>query len=103
MKKSTLILLLLLQAFAPLAQPLDRSIKPQPGPAPAVSLGTTDTFTLPNGMRVFVVENHKLPTIECNIEFDVKPALEGDMAGYREMMSELLVSGTTTRSKDKLN
>ena len=52
---------------------------------------------------MFVVENHKLPIIACNIELDIKPELEGDMAGYRDMMSELLVSGTKNRSKDQLN
>ncbi len=82
---------------------LDRSIKPKPGPAPEIKLGKTESFTLPNGMKVFVVENHKLPTIECNIELDIKPELEGSMAGYRDMMSELLLDGTSTRSKDKLN
>lgn len=82
---------------------LDRSIKPKPGPAPEIKLGKTESFTLANGMKVFVVENHKLPTISCNIELDIKPELEGDMAGYRDMMSELLLSGTATRSKDKLN
>ena len=82
---------------------LDRSIKPKPGPAPEIKLGKTESFTLANGMKVFVVENHKLPTISCNIELDIKPELEGDMAGYRDMMSELLLSGTVTRPKDKLN
>src|SRR6202012_5225396 len=43
------------------------------------------------------------PIIACNIELDVKPELEGDMAGYRDMMSELLLTGTKSRSKDKLN
>jgi len=103
MKKITLSILTIMLAGASWAQTLDRSIKPKPGPAPEIKLGKTESFTLPNGMQVFVVENHKLPTIECNIELDIKPALEGDMAGYRDMMSELLLSGTTTRSKDKLN
>lgn len=85
------------------AQPVNRSIKPKPGPAPEIKLGQTESFTLPNGMKVFVVENHKLPTISCTVELDIRPELEGDMAGYRDMMSELLLSGTTTRSKDKLN
>ena len=103
MKKITLSILALALVASAWAQTLDRSVKPKPGPAPEIKLGKTESFTLPNGMQVFVVENHKLPTIECNIEFDIKPELQGDMAGYREMMSELLLSGTTTRSKDKLN
>lgn len=103
MKKITLSILTVALTTAVWAHPLDRSIKPKPGPAPEVKLGKAEQFTLPNGLRVFIVENHKLPTIACSIELDVKPALEGDMAGYRDMMDELLLSGTTTRSKDKLN
>jgi zinc protease len=103
MKKITLFILAITLTAAAWAQQLDRSIKPKPGPAPEIKLGKTESFTLPNGLRVFVVENHKLPTISCDIELDIKPELQGDMAGYRDMMPELLVSGTTTRSKDKLN
>src|SRR6185312_17231200 len=85
------------------AQPLDRSVRPKAGPAPEIKLGKTETFTLPNGLRVFVVENHKLPIISCDIQLDIKPALAGNEAGYKDMLSELLTSGTKTRSKDQLN
>ncbi len=103
MKKITLSILALAMVSASYAQPVNRSIKPKPGPAPEITLGKTESFTLANGMRVFVVENHKLPTINCSIQLDVKPELEGDMAGFADMMSELLMTGTTSRSKDKLN
>lgn len=85
------------------AQTLDRSARPKPGPAPEIKLGKTESFTLANGLKVFVVENHKLPTIAASIQLDIRPELEGDMTGYRDMMSELLVSGTKTRSNDQLN
>ena len=103
MKKITLSICTLALATSAFAQPLNRSIRPVAGPAPEIKLGRSESFTLPNGLQVFVVENHKLPTIACDIELAIKPELEGDMAGYRDMMSELLLSGTTTRSKDKLN
>ena len=110
MKKITLSILTIalvsaacLSAGQAEGQKLDRSIKPKPGPAPEIKLGNTESFTLPNGMQVFVVENHKVPAIECNIEFAIRPELQGDMTGYREMMSELMLSGTATRPKDKLN
>ncbi len=102
MKKITLSILTLALASGAWAQ-LDRSVKPKPGPAPTINLGNAQSFTLANGMKVFVVENHKLPTIACSIELDIKPELQGDMTGYRDMMSELLLGGTKTRSKDKLN
>ncbi len=103
MKKVTLSILSIALCGATWAQQLDRSIKPKPGPAPEIKLGKTESFTLPNGMKVYVVENHKLPVISCSIQLDIKPELEGDMAGYRDMMSELLLSGTKTRTKDQLN
>src|ERR1700710_1783867 len=103
MKKITLSIFTIMLAGASWAQTVDRSIKPKPGPAPEIKLGKSESFTLPNGMQVFVVENHKLPNIAVSIELDVKPELQGDMVGYRDLMSELLLSGTTTRSKDKLN
>ena len=42
---------------------LDRSKKPQPGPAPVIKIGDYQTFELANGLKVFVVENHKIPRI----------------------------------------
>lgn len=103
MKKITISILAMAVVCAVYAQPVNRSIRPKPGPAPEITLGKTESFTLPNGLRVFVVENHKLPSFSCSIQLDVKPELEGDMAGFTEMMSELLMTGTTNRSKDKLN
>ncbi len=103
MRKITLSILAVTWSICAVAQTLDRSVRPNPGPAPEVQLGDPATFTLPNGLKVFVVENHKLPVVSYSIQLDIKPALEGDMAGYREMMSELLVSGTRTRNKQKLN
>jgi len=103
MKKITLSILTIALALSAGAQSFDRSVRPKPGAAPEIKLGKTESFTLPNGLRVFVVENHKLPTIAVSIQLDIQPALEGNMTGYREMMSELLTSGTKTRSNDKLN
>lgn len=103
MKKTALAILSLAIALTAGAQTLNRSVRPKPGPAPEIKLGKTESFTLPNGMRVFVVENHKLPTVTFNIQLDVKPQLEGNQAGYRQMMSDLLTSGTKSRSSEKLN
>jgi predicted Zn-dependent peptidase len=103
MRQVTLTIYTIAIAITASAQKLDRSIKPQPGPAPEIKLGKSESFTLPNGLRVFVVENHKLPVVAYNIQFDIKPELEGNATGYREMMSELLLAGTNSRSKDKLN
>ena len=103
MKKLFFSLITVTLAAGTWAQEVDRSIRPKAGPAPEIKLGETKSFTLDNGLKVFVVENHKLPQISCDIQLDIKPELQGDMAGYKEMMSELLTSGTKTRSNDQFN
>lgn len=103
MKKIILSILTIALATGAWAQELDRSVRPKPGPAPIIKLGETKSFTLDNGLKVFVVENHKLPTVSMDIQFDIKPELEGDMTGFHDMMSELLTSGTKTRSNDEFN
>ena len=103
MKKIILSIAALALVSTSYAQTLDRSIRPKAGPAPEIKLGKTESFTLANGMKVFVVENHKLPTIAASIQLDIKPELEGNKTGMMDMMSELLLTGTKTRSNDKLN
>lgn len=85
------------------AQKLDRSIRPKAGPAPEIKLGDAESFTLDNGLRVFVVENHKLPAVIYSIQLDVQPEPEGNKAGMNSMVGELITSGTKSRTKDKFD
>ncbi len=82
---------------------LDRSIKPKAGAAPEIKLGKTQSFTLENGLKVFVVENHKLPKVSFSLSLDVDPVLEGDMVGFKSATGELLGTGTKNRTKDQIN
>ncbi|WP_162903351.1 M16 family metallopeptidase [Taibaiella koreensis] len=85
------------------AQKLDRSIRPKPGIAPEIKLGDAETFTLDNGLKVFVVENHKLPAVTYSIILDIHPESEGNKSGMHDMVGELITSGTQGRSKDKFD
>ncbi len=85
------------------AQKLDRSKRPTPSAAPEIKLGKIEKFTLPNGLKVFVVENHKLPKVAYSLSLDVDPIMEGDMAGYTAAAGELLGRGTKTRTKEQLD
>ena len=82
---------------------LDRSIVPAPAPAPTIQIGDIQKFTLDNGLQVFVVENHKLPTVSFSLIFDVDPINEGPQAGLVDITSSLMGTGTTTRTKDEIN
>ncbi|NVO03685.1 MAG: insulinase family protein [Bacteroidetes bacterium] len=89
--------------FSANAQVLDRSKLPQPGPAPKIQIGNYDSFVLENGMKVFVVENHKLPKVSYSLVLDYDPTLEGENAGYVGSMGQLLRTGTANRTKDQLD
>ncbi|MFM9986244.1 MAG: M16 family metallopeptidase, partial [Flavobacteriales bacterium] len=82
---------------------VDRSHAPAAGPAPVIQIGEAQQFQLANGLKVIVVENHKLPTVSYNITLDLDPVSEGTKAGYVSMAGELLKSGTTARSKAQID
>ncbi|MGK7391804.1 MAG: insulinase family protein [Candidatus Cyclobacteriaceae bacterium M2_1C_046] len=102
MKSIKYIFLLILVSSLVHAQ-VDRSIKPEPGPAPKIELGEYQTFELKNGLKVIVVENHKLPRIAFHLIVDRDPILEGDKVGFTSMAGNMLRRGTKTRSKDELD
>lgn len=82
---------------------IDRSKQPQPGPAPKISLEVPQEFTLKNGMKVLVVENHKLPRVSYNLTIDNDPITEGDKAGTSNLLGAMLGNGTTNIPKDDFN
>jgi zinc protease len=87
----------------PLNAQVDRSKPPLPGPAPEIQIGTYEHFELPNGLKVFIVENHRLPRVSFSLMIDRDPVLEGDTAGYISAAGQLLRTGTKTRTKDELD
>ncbi len=82
---------------------IDRSIRPTAAPAPGIKLGNIQSFELANGMKVFVVENHKQATVAYSIALDIKPAMEMSAVGTADITSELMTSGTKNRTKDQLD
>jgi len=82
---------------------VDRSKRPDPGPAPTVNIGDAESFELPNGLKVFVVENHKLPKVTFNLILDIDPIVEGKNAGFIDAAGSLLETGTKTRTKDQID
>ncbi|MEK6553468.1 MAG: pitrilysin family protein, partial [Bacteroidota bacterium] len=100
--KRILILLLFLSIAAISFAQVDRTKFPQAGPAPEVKIGNAESFVLPNGLKVYVVENHKLPKVTFSLRIDRDPIIEGKNAGYTSAAGELLRKGTKNRPKDKL-
>ncbi len=80
-------------------QKIDRSKRPAGGPAPVITIKDPVIFTMPNGMTVLVVENHKLPKVSANLNIDRGPVLEGKKAGVLTLMGQMLGEGTSNMSK----
>lgn len=83
-------------------QAQDRT-QPKPGPAPTINIGKPSTFTLPNGLKVLVVENHKLPRVSFSLSMDNPPYSEGNKKGVSDLTSALIGNGTKKMPKDKFN
>ena len=104
MKKSIYLFALLLTTFTLQGQvEIDRSKAPSPGPTRTSTIAAYESFELKNGLKVFVVEDHKLPRITMSLILDRAPIVEGDKAGYISIAGDLIGSGTKSRTKAQLD
>ena len=99
----TLTLAAALLSLFQLSAQIDRSKAPEAGPAPVVQLGDFEKFTLDNGLRVILVEDHDRPVVNFNINFIVDPFVEGEKAGESSFFGDLWGRGTVNRTADQLN
>jgi len=100
MKKSIIILSSLF--LTTIMQAQDRT-QPVAGPAPAINIKKPQSFSLPNGLKVLVVENHKLPRVSFNLSLDNLPYLEADKKGVDDLMGALIGNGSVKITKDAFN
>ena len=100
--KITAFVVLFLMTMGVNAQ-IDRSKQPEPGPAPKITLEVPGEFELKNGIKVLVVENHKLPRVSYSLRIDNKPIFEGNKAGVSDLLGAMLGNGTTSIPKDEFN
>jgi zinc protease len=81
------------------ADDVDRTKPPAPKPAPKVMLPEIQKATLANGLKVWLVEQHELPTVAMNLIInagsDHDPLTQ---PGLASITADVLDEGTTTRS-----
>ena len=77
--------------------------QPKPGKPPVVNLKKPQTFFLANGLKVMVVENHKLPRVTFNLTIDNPPFAEHSKKGVDELCSNLIGNGNIKITKDDFN
>ncbi len=102
MKVVRIPLIVLLLCSALFAQ-IDRSVFPSFGPAPEVKIAEPVTFVLDNGLKVFVVTNHRLPSVSFQLIIDRDNLWEGEDFGTASAAGTLMKSGTTTRTKQQID
>ena len=89
-------LLLIALAFTAHAD-IDRTKKPEPGPAPEAAFPDYVTKVLPNGLKIFVIEDDRKPTITMRLVIKAGDALDGGKPGIAGFVAGLLNRGTATR------
>ncbi|EJL66194.1 putative Zn-dependent peptidase [Flavobacterium sp. CF136] len=77
--------------------------QPKPGNSPVVNIKKPQTFVMENGMKVLVVENHKLPRVSFNLTLDNAPFTEGNKKGVDELTSSLIGNGSKKTTKEAFN
>ena len=101
MKKYIIALGILLPAIG--FGQLDRSVRPEAGPAPQINIEDSEVFTASNGMTVILSQNDKLPRVSFSLVMGATPKAMGPLAGLDEIAGGLIMSGTKNRTKDQLD
>jgi len=80
-----------------------RSAAPSAGAARKIQLGEYNVFDLDNGLKVIVVENHKLPRVSYSVSLNHMPELEGEEKGYVSFAGSLMSRGTKSKTKAEID
>ena len=80
-----------------------RKMAPKAGPAPIIEVGSAQSFTLANGLKVLVSENHKLPRVSFQVFIDIPPVMEKEYTGTADITGQLLSTGTISKSKSEID
>jgi zinc protease len=98
-----IITLVALLAITGVYGQLDRSVRPNPAQAPTININDSEVFKTSNGITVVLSENHKLPRVSFDLVMGASPVAEGPKSGVNSIMGQLILSGTSNRTKDVLD
>jgi zinc protease len=77
-------------------------LPPLPKPERTISFPKYAAHDLANGLRVLVIEHHKLPIVSLRFLIKSGSAEDGGLPGLASLTGELLTKGTTTRSAPQI-
>ena len=100
--KKIFLNILLFTFWSSLSAQVDRSI-PIAGDPPQINFEEPVSIDLKNGLKVMIVENHKLPRVSINLLIDNPPVFEGELSGISNLTGMLIGKGNTKQNKDSFN
>lgn len=81
----------------------DRSIEPTQGPAPELSIPTTWTAELENGLAVYGIEQNEIPTVNFSLVIEGGHLLDDkNKNGVANLMTDIMMEGTATKTPEQL-
>ncbi len=89
--------ILLFLSQVALGQKIDRTKKPEAGPAPAASFPDFKETVLSNGLKVFIIESDRKPTITVRLLVKAGDFFDGEKPGVADFTAELLGRGSLKR------
>lgn len=99
--RKALILMISIAYFSNAQAQIDRSIQPQPGPAPEINFGVPKEHQFKNGLTLMVVENHKLPQVSVSLRIDNPLYVQGEKKGISSLLSKMMGKGSKNIPKDQ--
>ena len=73
--------------------PIERSSRPDPGPAPASSFPNYETQETSEGLTIYVIESDRQPTINYRLMFRSGGLFDGEKSGLAEFVADMLDKG----------
>ena len=81
----------------------DRSVQPEQGPAPELSIPETWTAELENGLEVYGIEQNEIPTVNFSLVIEGGHLMDDkDKNGVANLMTDILMEGTQNKTPEEL-
>ncbi len=81
------------------AEEVNINLPPVPFAQKKMRLPSYQTFSLKNGLKVYLIEDHKLPMISYFLYLDYFPPLQKKKAGLGKFTTKLMKQGTANKTK----
>ncbi|MGD8726446.1 MAG: pitrilysin family protein [Gemmatimonadales bacterium] len=91
------------EPVADIPSSFDRSVEPEKGPGPAVTLPEVWTHTYANGLRLYGIEHHELPLVQFSLTIRGGQQLDDiGKVGVASLMTDIMMEGTASKTPQEL-